>query len=72
MPKWIVFLIFVTGCADYSDGGKRDVHAMSIWAKRIRAECLVIGHGIDLSKDWNRTDVLRCPDGSINIVPEGI
>ena len=57
---------------EYSNGGKRDIGVMAVWAKKMRAQCKIVGHGIDISKDWNRTDVLQCPDGTINIIPDGI
>jgi len=47
---------------------------MAIWAKDVRAKCEIVGHGIDLGDAgwWYKTDVLRCPDGSINVIPSGV
>lgn len=63
----------LAGC-DNGSGSDRDATAMYAWAKEVRAKCDVVGYGIDFGHAgwWYKTDVLKCPDGSINVIPVGV
>lgn len=69
-----VLIVLLAACAEYKPGGARNQDEILSHARHLRTDCELIGTGVEGQHGGGlvKSDIFKCPDGSIGFIPANL